>query len=81
MAKLYYNMVKKGKMTIDEVPEKWRAEVQRMLDEDTAKEAAAAKEKEEVAPDLPVAQDTPVVSEPVSETESPVAESSEDSVE
>lgn len=81
MAKLYYNMVKKGKMTIDEVPEKWRAEVQRMLDEDTAKEAAADKEKEEVAPDLPAAQDTPVVSEPVSETESPVTESSEDSVE
>lgn len=34
MAKIYYKKIKEGKMTIDEVPIKWRAEVQKMLDED-----------------------------------------------
>jgi len=34
MAKIYYNQVKNGKMTIDEVPEPWREEVRRMLEED-----------------------------------------------
>ena len=34
MAKIYYNLIKKGKITIEEVPERWRAEVQRMLDEE-----------------------------------------------
>ena len=34
MAKIYYNLIKKGKMTINEVPERWREEVQRMLDEE-----------------------------------------------
>jgi hypothetical protein len=34
MAKIYYKRIKAGIMTIDEVPERWRAEVQRMLDED-----------------------------------------------
>ena len=34
MAKIYYDLIKKGKKTIEEVPEKWRAEVQRMLDEE-----------------------------------------------
>lgn len=33
MAKVYYKRIKAGIMTIDEVPERWRAEVQRMLDE------------------------------------------------
>ena len=34
MAKIYYKRIKAGIMTINEVPERWRAEVQRMLDED-----------------------------------------------
>ena len=34
MAKIYYKRIKAGVMTIDEVPERWRAEVQAMLDED-----------------------------------------------
>ena len=34
MAKIYYNRIKAGIMTIDDVPEKWRAAVQKMLDED-----------------------------------------------
>lgn len=33
MALVYFNLVKKGLKTIEDVPEKWRAEVQRMLDE------------------------------------------------
>ena len=34
MARIYYNLIKKELKTIDDVPEKWREEVQRMLDED-----------------------------------------------
>lgn len=34
IAKVWYRLVKSGKKTIDEVPERWRAEVQEMLDED-----------------------------------------------
>jgi len=34
MAKIYYNRIKAGIMTIDDVPERWRAAVQKMLDED-----------------------------------------------
>lgn len=34
MAKVYYRKIKSGLMTIDDVPDRWRAEVQRMLDED-----------------------------------------------
>lgn len=34
MAKIYYDLIKKGLKTIDDVPAKWREEVQRMLDED-----------------------------------------------
>lgn len=33
MAKIYYKRIKEGIMTIEEVPERWRAAVQRMLDE------------------------------------------------
>lgn len=33
MAKLYYNRIIAGKMTIDEVPARWRAEVDQMLAE------------------------------------------------
>ena len=34
MAKIYYNRIKAGLMTIDDVPQRWRAAVQKMLDED-----------------------------------------------
>lgn len=34
MAKIYYNRIKAGIMTIDDVPERWGAAVQKMLDED-----------------------------------------------
>ena len=33
MAKIYYNLVKKGLKTIDEVPEKIREEVRKLLKE------------------------------------------------
>lgn len=33
MAKIYYNLVKKGLKTIDEVPEKIREEVRKLLEE------------------------------------------------
>ena len=36
MAKLYYKRVKAGKMTIEDVPEHWRAAVQALLDAETA---------------------------------------------
>lgn len=32
MAKLYYKRIKAGIMTIDEVPAKWRKQVQEMID-------------------------------------------------
>lgn len=34
MAKIYYRRIKSGTMTIDEVPERWRAAVQELLDAD-----------------------------------------------
>lgn len=34
MAKLYYKRIIKGIMTIDDVPDLWKAEVQKMLDSD-----------------------------------------------
>lgn len=34
MAKIYYNRIKAGIMTIEEVPARWRAAVQKMLDDD-----------------------------------------------
>ena len=34
MAKIYYNRIKAGIMTIEEVPARWRAAVQAMLDEE-----------------------------------------------
>ena len=34
MAKLYYKRIKAGAMTRDEVPERWRAQVQTLLDAD-----------------------------------------------
>ena len=33
MAKIYYNLVKRGLKTIDEVPEKIREEVRKLLEE------------------------------------------------
>ena len=38
MAKIYYRLVKKGEKTIDQVPEKFRAEVQELLDADASNE-------------------------------------------
>lgn len=32
MAKIYYRKIKRGEMTIDEVPERWRAQVQALID-------------------------------------------------
>lgn len=34
MAKIYFKYIKRGKITIDEVPQRWRAEVEKMLEED-----------------------------------------------
>ena len=34
MAKIYYRRIKDGIMMIDEVPERWRAAVQELLDAD-----------------------------------------------
>ena len=34
MAKIYYNRIKSGIMTIQEVPQRWRAAVQALLDAD-----------------------------------------------
>ena len=33
MVKIYVYMIKSGKMTIDEVPEKWREDVRKALEE------------------------------------------------
>lgn len=32
MAKIYYKRILAGQMTIDEVPDKWREEVRKMLE-------------------------------------------------
>ena len=34
MAKLYYNLIKANKKTLDDVPLKWREEVRKMLEEE-----------------------------------------------
>lgn len=34
MAKIYYRRIKAGSMTIDEVPEHWRAQVEALLASD-----------------------------------------------
>lgn len=36
MAKLYYEMVKAGKRTLDSVPKRWREAVEEMLEADDA---------------------------------------------
>lgn len=33
MAKIYYKRIKAGLMTLDDVPERWREEVHKMLEE------------------------------------------------
>ena len=38
MPKVYYNLIKKGRKTIDDVPEQDRAEVQALLDSDELQE-------------------------------------------
>lgn len=40
MAKLYYDLIKKGLKTIEQVPLHWRAEVQALLDADGSAEAS-----------------------------------------
>ena len=34
MVKIYVSLIKKGKMTIEEVPEKWREAVRKALEDD-----------------------------------------------
>ena len=34
MARFYYGRIKRGKLTIEDVPECWRAKVQALLDAD-----------------------------------------------
>lgn len=36
MAKIYYDLIKKGLWNIDDVPLRWRADVQALLDADDA---------------------------------------------
>jgi hypothetical protein len=33
MAKIYYRRIVAGEMTLEEVPQRWREEVQKLLDE------------------------------------------------
>ena len=39
MAKVYYDLIKAGRWTIEQVPSKWKEEVQGMLDADNTKDA------------------------------------------
>lgn len=34
MAKIYYRKIKAGEMTIEQVPDRWKAAVQELLDND-----------------------------------------------
>lgn len=36
MAKIYYRKIKDGTITIEDVPDRWMAEVQMLFDEDDA---------------------------------------------
>ena len=38
MAKIYYNRIKAGIMTIDDVPDRWRETVRKMLEDETGNE-------------------------------------------
>lgn len=46
MAEVYYKLVIKGKMTLEEVPEKWREEVRKML-EGITKDTEGSKEEDD----------------------------------
>lgn len=54
MAKIYVRMIKAGRMTIDEVPERWRAEVEALL----AAEKPAAAEPTVESTEEPVEEPT-----------------------
>lgn len=36
MAKIYYKRIKAGEMTLEEVPARWRASVEKMLESEVA---------------------------------------------
>jgi len=38
MSKLYFELIQKGLRTISDVPEKWRSEVEKLLEEQDEKE-------------------------------------------
>lgn len=38
MVQIYYNLIKKGLKSIDEVPDKWRAQVQELFDKEASNE-------------------------------------------
>ena len=38
MIKIYYNRIKAGIMTIDDVPARWREKVRKMLEDETGNE-------------------------------------------
>lgn len=38
MAKIYYRWINAGRMTIDEVPERWREQVRKLLDAEAESE-------------------------------------------
>ena len=44
MAKIYYRIIKTGRMTIDEVPTRWRAAVHRLFSMQTSREALSCRE-------------------------------------
>lgn len=46
MAKLYYRLIKEGRWTIEQVPTRWKATVEKLLDAD--KESTDAAESESV---------------------------------
>ena len=39
MAKIYVRKIKAGQMTIDNVPERWRAEVEKLLENESEEES------------------------------------------
>lgn len=39
MAKVYYRLIKKGKKTMEDVPDEWKAQVQALLDADQGESA------------------------------------------
>lgn len=49
MAKVYYDLIKAGYRTIEQVPLTWRAAVQALLDADKAEPERPAEERAEMA--------------------------------